>query len=693
MSSAERPHLFGDRPIESEDQDTIGRRGFAAQIRAEIEYAPRDQGLVVGVTGPWGCGKTSVINLAVNPLAKRGGYRVIRFNPWLFSGTPQLVEQFLAELRAQFTSGGDRAAAIGNALERYSKVFDPIRFVPVANIVATVASGLGQAMQAEPESVESQREKLSGLLAEMDELLVIVVDDIDRLRDDEVADVMRLVRLIADFPNTVYVLAFDIERVAGALARDTVDGYAYIEKIVQVSHEIPMASGEQLSSLALERIRGALVGIDFAPELQRWSRLFLTFRRYFETPRDVGRYGNHVRTPAALLADEVDLADVLALEALRLFEHSVWQQLPTLITELTSLVDAPNPFLDVPTPEPERLVQVVENANRPDLVRELVRELFPAGGRHLGGQNYADSTDRQWRRERRVANKHVLQTYLSKQLEPDLVPAATVEAIVASARDSSALWQLSEDLTSQQLADLLSRLEDFEGDFPTAIAPAISFVYGLTERLPPREGFLGIEPGMRVMRVVLRLLRGRTPTEVASIVTEACAALGSLSDRWALVLMIGRIEGAGHDLVSVDDASDLERRVLDGVLGATAEGLAQERDLNHLMGMAVTRAPDRLRQRVGLHIADDRFLLALIAATRQELRSDHGERTIQLLWDSLLELVGDDDLFVRRIMELPDGLVETGSDAEFLLAQARRYAVDPDAAKEEVARYRKRLGG
>lgn len=78
MSSAERPYRFGDRPIESEDQDTIGRRGFAAQIRAEIEYAPRDQGLVVGVTGPWGCGKTSVINLAVNPLAKRDGYRVIR---------------------------------------------------------------------------------------------------------------------------------------------------------------------------------------------------------------------------------------------------------------------------------------------------------------------------------------------------------------------------------------------------------------------------------------------------------------------------------------------------------------------------------------------------------------------------------------------------------------------------------------
>lgn len=690
MKPSERPHLFGDRPIESEAEDTIGRRGFAAQIRWEIDCAPRDEGLVIGVTGPWGCGKTSVINLAVNPLADQDGYRVVRFNPWLFSGTPQLVEHFFAELRAQLMgSGGERAVAIGKALERYGKVIDPLRFVPGADIVGAVARGLGQAMQGDPESVEMQRQKLCGLLSELDERLVIVVDDIDRLRDDEVADVMRLVRLIADFPNTVYVLAFDIERVASALGANTVDGHAYIEKIVQVSHEVPMASGEQLSRLALERISGALSGIDVHLDQQRWSRLYLAFRRYFGTPRDVGRYGNHVRAPAALLAAEVDMADVLALEALRLFERRVWQQLPMLITELTSLVDEPSPFLDVQTPEPERLRRVIEDAFRPDLVRDLIRELFPAGGRHLGGQNYGGSADRQWRREKRVASKHVLQTYLSKQLEADEVPAATVEAVVAASGDPRTLADLAQDLASEQLADLLNRLEDFEGDFPAVITPAIPFLYSLAERLPPREGFLGIERGMRVSRVILRLLRGRAPAAVASIVSEAYDELASLSDRWDLVRLVGHIEGAGHGLVSELDASGLERRILDDVLEASAEALAGETDLNLLMGMAIVRERDQLQQRVRELIAFDRFLFALIATCRQEVRSDD-RRTVQLLWDSLLELVGDDDLLIRRITELSDSLAEAESDAEFLLGQARRYAADPDAATKEIAEHRRR---
>lgn len=38
-----RASLAGDRPIQSESQDALGRTGFANQIRREIETAPRDR--------------------------------------------------------------------------------------------------------------------------------------------------------------------------------------------------------------------------------------------------------------------------------------------------------------------------------------------------------------------------------------------------------------------------------------------------------------------------------------------------------------------------------------------------------------------------------------------------------------------------------------------------------------------------
>jgi predicted KAP-like P-loop ATPase len=269
----QRP-LAGDRPIESPDQDTIGRARFAQQIRQEIETAPRDEGLVLAVTGKWGSGKTSVINLALHPIEGQQGFCVVRFNPWLFSGTPQLVEHFFTELRSQLKSSENPGLKdVGAAMERYGELIDPLRFIPAVGKASALSRFIGGILKGQADvGAEGQRTEINRLLADHDELLVIVVDDIDRLRDDEVADVMRLVRLVADFPNTVYVLAFDVDRVAEAISGDHAkDGHEYIEKIVQVAHEVPSISGEQLSKLLLQRISETLEGISYRLDRQHWS--------------------------------------------------------------------------------------------------------------------------------------------------------------------------------------------------------------------------------------------------------------------------------------------------------------------------------------------------------------------------------------------------------------------------------------
>lgn len=156
--------LSGDRPIVSPEQDALGRTGFAAQIRHELEATSREEGLVLAVTGEWGSGKSSVVNLALGPLEERDGYRVVRFNPWLFSGTPQLIEHFFSELRAQLKSPRDaRLKEIGEALVQYGKMIDPLRFLPGVGKTADSSRFLGGLLKGRELSVERQRERLAVL--------------------------------------------------------------------------------------------------------------------------------------------------------------------------------------------------------------------------------------------------------------------------------------------------------------------------------------------------------------------------------------------------------------------------------------------------------------------------------------------------------------------------------------------------
>jgi hypothetical protein len=694
VTEVPRPQpLAGDRPIDSPEQDTIGRAGFARQIQHEIETSPRDEGLVLAVTGEWGSGKTSVVNLALGPLDEQEGYRIVRFNPWLFSGTPQLVEHFFTELMAQLkASGNSRLKEIGEALERYGEAIDPLRFLPGADKAAALSRAMGRILRGPDLSIERQREKLNRLLASHDELLVIVVDDIDRSHEQEVADVMRLVRLVADFPNTVYVLAFDADRVAQAISgEDPQQGRVYIEKIVQIAHEVPAISGEQLSQMLLERIDRALEGISYRLDQQRWSKLYLTFRSYLCTPRDVSRYCNHIRSPMWLLATEIEAADVLALEALRLFERTFWTELPRLIPELTRLSGEPNILSSTPAPNAERLKQLVDAAQQSDTLRELVQELFPAAAQRLGGSRHSPEEQGNWRHARRVADPTVLQAYLSKQIQPSEVPTTIVERVVAMLGDADALRQELERLNSSQLADLLTRLEDYEGRFPDELAPAIPVLYRQISRLPPRTGMLEVEPGMRVTRVVLRMLRGRPPSIVAKIVEQAATHLALLSDRWSLVRLVGHIDGSGHQLVSESQAKQSEDELVQAILGASPSDLAAEPDLPMLLRLVMSHEPAEASMFARHGAENDRFLLRLLSSSRHEVRSDFGRR-LQLSWDMLAELLGE-QLLVRRVSELPDPPAGTDEDTLEMLAQARRYAADPQAAARDLEEYRRHYPG
>jgi predicted KAP-like P-loop ATPase len=77
-----------DQPIQRAAQDLLGRAPFAGAVARSLARAPRDHGFVVAVPGPWGDGKTSVLNMAIEAFqTQEPQAAVVRFNPWLLSDT------------------------------------------------------------------------------------------------------------------------------------------------------------------------------------------------------------------------------------------------------------------------------------------------------------------------------------------------------------------------------------------------------------------------------------------------------------------------------------------------------------------------------------------------------------------------------------------------------------------------------
>jgi hypothetical protein len=453
----------------------------------EVRHAPTTDGFVMALTGPWGEGKTSVLNLVAD--AVESDVVVVRFNPWLFTDANALVVRFFSELSAQI-GRHQRLRNAGKKLASYGKAVAPLGSLVVGPAAELVGKALGALDTGDGRAVDDEREELRKELRAKEQRILVLIDDIDRLHDEEIIDVMRLVKLVGDLPFVTYLLAFDRPYVEKAVDREQWDGRSYLEKVVQVSFDLPTIRKSKIELLLLERVESIVEDIQHLPlRPERWEEVLgRGMMPFFRNLRDVVRYSSSIRSSVTLVGKDVAVEDVLGLEALRVFEPRIHQELPKLLSALTK--HRPGLFVDAEEEEKKEKALLEESLSQLSLerrsrVEDLLTVLFPMAGDALGRTSYRSE---EWRVNRQVADASVLRTYLHASIDPDTASYILVEETLQALGDRSALQGVLEKLPSEVLGDLLSQLPGFRErmDPSTVKVGALEFMK-LAPRLPDEE--------------------------------------------------------------------------------------------------------------------------------------------------------------------------------------------------------------
>ncbi|NEM90886.1 KAP family P-loop NTPase fold protein [Galbitalea soli] len=653
-----------DVPIEHSSQDVLGRAHAAQDFAKTIRELDARKGLVVGVLGPWGHGKSSFINLMGEEFAKEPALTIVEFNPWMFSGTQQLAEFFFlelsAELRIKKEPGFDEVA---QKIDEYADVLAPLAIIPwVGGWWDRTRKAFGTIVawrKTRRQGSRTERQKVSDALSQLEHPIVVVVDDIDRLSSDEIRDMFKLVRLTASFPNLIYLLAFDRGRVEQALSVDGVTGRSYLEKIVLLSYDVPQIPVELLRShifAELNRILGDLDDPRYFDQ-ERWNHIYFeVIEPLLHNIRDVTRFAVSARTTIRSLGKQVSVVDLIAMEAIRVFRPEIYFELADMRGELTSI--GHSGLKDNKTEIKARydeLFKLADNHFKP-ILTALIEQVFPAGRQHISNWGYGIHDENKWRRDHRLATSHYLSLYFDRVIPSGLREFRTAEEASEVFDDETALTKLLRGVPRGELLDVIQGLEAYEPEYrPEDVVPtSVALLNLLPEIEPnPNPGFLDImTPDLAVTRVVLRLFRRlENETDREKATTEVLAKVKTVSGRFTLIHMVGYRQGVGHKLVSEKFAEEIENAFIDGLLATPPKHPEKETSLLRAYLFVNQLRPDVAPL---AKIKKAALLESVFSSGKSANRSWHGDggpvRSVDVLpWDILVTLFGDEATLKRGI--------------------------------------------
>lgn len=302
-----------DRPIENWGQDAVGRGEFVKTVltRVLVDCEP-----ALGITADFGEGKSSVLHL-LRVSAERGGKVItVPFRTWLPGNEKTFVESLFATATAAIQKRYF-LPSWRSTFKNYGRV--------VLGVLPKSWGFLSGFLSADSQS--AQIREMTELFCRLPIRVVFLLDEIDRMHEEELSVLLKILRGAPELTNVGYICAFSKEALARVVSPTDPDfGSRYLDKFFPVQLQLPKIDDDLRESLFSARLSAVFEDEKLLPsdaEKKRFEDLrtdlwYDALDKQLTNIRVIGQFVRRFQSSLHVSKSEVNIYDLLVIEAVRL---------------------------------------------------------------------------------------------------------------------------------------------------------------------------------------------------------------------------------------------------------------------------------------------------------------------------------------------------------------------------------------
>ena len=295
--------------------DLLNRGKIITELYNSINLCKNNTKFIISLTGNWGSGKTTILNIVKNRLSKNEYIVIDKFDAWKFNNEEYLFYAMFDEI-------------IKNTGIKFSTL-EVRKFVKLCNNMLSSKIDLKLTNNdLENRIIDNIKDTINNFLELNNKRVVFIIDNLERTNEENILLILRTISTILDLNRFIYVLSYDEDEMKDIFENKLKINYDYIEKVVQLPLKVPQIDKYDIDKICTRCMSNLLIyyGID-KKEIEKYMPAIKLFNSKIKDLRSFKRKINSIFNCNFYCDNYLNRIDAFLLELIHEENYSLYNHI------------------------------------------------------------------------------------------------------------------------------------------------------------------------------------------------------------------------------------------------------------------------------------------------------------------------------------------------------------------------------